>query len=48
MNNNKTKVYPKLDNKTDHIHFYLHHNTKIKIALIIGFYFSPKSLNELN
>ena len=32
------KVYRKLTNKKDYIHFYSYHNNKIKIGVIIGFY----------
>ena len=46
------KVYRKPTNKTDYIHFYSHHNNKIKVGLIIGFYLqavricNPQHLNE--
>ena len=32
------KVYRKPINENDYIHFYSHHNNKIKTGLIIGFY----------
>ena len=32
------KVYCKPTNRNDYIHFYSHHNNKIKTGLIIGFY----------
>ena len=39
-NNNKLsfKVYRKPTNKNDMIHFYSHHNTKVKRGVLIGFY----------
>ena len=50
-NNLEIKVYYKSTNKNDYVHFYLHHNTKIKREIIIGFYhralriYTPKFLN---
>ena len=47
-----SKVYHKPTNKNDYIHFYSHHNNKIKTGLIIGFYVralricSPEYLDE--
>ena len=38
QNNLTFEVYCKLPNKKDYIHFYSHHNNKIKTGLIIGFY----------
>ena len=32
------QVYSKLTNKNDYIHFYSHHDSKIKTGLLIGFY----------
>ena len=32
------KIYCKPTNKNDYIHFYSHHNNKIKTGLVIGFY----------
>ena len=46
------KVYCKPTNRNDYIHFYSHHNNKIKTGLIIGFYLrtlricNPQYLNE--
>ena len=47
INNNilKFKVHHKSINKNSHIHFYLHHKTKIKSGIIIGFC-TPKFLND--
>ena len=41
INNNNIlefKVYHKNTNKNDYIHFYSHHNNKIKSGIIIGFF----------
>ena len=55
MNNNSRlefKVYHKPMSKNDRIHFYSHHNTKIKSGILIGFFLralricTPKFLDE--
>ena len=53
-NNNKFKfrVYYKLNNKNDYIHFYSNHSDKTKSGILIGFFLralricSPKFLNK--